>query len=108
MRGLPAPRVHGNVRFDPAPQQCFDEARGEEALVAPERGGDKPSRRWACCSSAKQPAVSGATERKISGPNPSRMRCRFSMRALTVWPGKAPVPDVPFDTNRQSGSLSER
>ena len=43
-----------------------------------------------------------------STPIPIRMRWRFSITAFTVYPGYAPVPVDPFDTNRQSGSVVER
>jgi hypothetical protein len=84
MRRLPPAAVDREVGLDPAPEQRVDEADGEESLFPPCVAGVKPRRRLARFSSAKQPAVSDATDRKISVSKPRRMRCRFSMRALTV------------------------
>jgi hypothetical protein len=84
MRGLMAAGVRRDVGLEAAPEQRLDEADGEEALVPAEGGGREAQPAWARCSNAKLPAVSDATDRKISGPKPRRIRCRFSMRALTV------------------------
>ena len=68
----------------PRPSNASMNPAEKKPLSPPRVVGVKPSRRLARCKRVKQPAVSDVTDRKIAVSRPRRIRCRFSIRALTV------------------------
>jgi hypothetical protein len=83
-RGATA-RLHGDVRLDASGEQRFDEVRVEEPLVGAKR---RRAESQAVGAPGRTAPDSLASRRsppaKVSTPSPSKIRWRFSMRALTV------------------------
>jgi len=107
MRAL-APAVDGDVWGDSPGQQGFDERGGEEPLSAPRGVGRKPKRRFARCSRLRQPVVFRGRRAKDFRAEAKENSVAVLYERIHRVAGVGAGPDVSFETNRQSGSLTER